>query len=52
MLQIFVTYIVISLVFGFIGIANANTDKLNYAMVIALLMLVISPIVAHCCGLL
>lgn len=52
MLPIFVTYIVISLAFGFIGMANANTDKLNHSMWIALLMLAISPIVAHCCGLL
>lgn len=51
MLPIFVAYIVISLVFGFIGMANANTDKLNYSMVIALLILVVSPIVAHCCRL-
>lgn len=51
MLPFFVAYIVISLVFGIIGMANANTDKLNYSMVIALLMLAISPIVAHGCGL-
>lgn len=51
MLPIFVAYIVISLVFGFIGMVNANTDKLNYSMVIALLMLAISSIVAHSCGL-
>lgn len=52
MLPIFLVYIVISLVFSFIGMANANANKFNYSMVIALLMLVISPIVAHCCGLL
>ena len=51
MLSIFMVYIVISLVFGFVGVANANTDKFNYSMVIALLMLMISPIVAHGCGL-
>ncbi len=47
MLPIFIVYIVISLAFGFIGMANANTDKFNYSIVIALLMLTISPIVAH-----
>ena len=52
MLPIFMVYIVISLAFGFIGMANANTDKLNYSMRIALFMLAVSPIVAHCCGLL
>lgn len=52
MLPIFMVYMVISLAFGFIGMANANTDKFNYSMVIALLMLMISPIVAHMvCGL-
>lgn len=47
MLPIFMVYIVISLAFGFIGVANANTDKFNYSIVIALLMLMISPIVSH-----
>ena len=51
MLPFFVAYIVISLAFGFVGMANANADKLNYSMGIALFMLAISPIVAHCCGL-
>lgn len=51
MLPIFMVYVVISLAFGFIGMANANTDKFNYSMGIALLMLMISPIVAHGCGL-
>lgn len=51
MSPVFVVYIAISLVFGFIGMTNANTDKLNYSMVIALLMLAISTIVAHSCGL-
>lgn len=32
MLPIFMVYIVISLAFGFIGVANANTDKFNYSM--------------------
>lgn len=51
MLLIFVTYVMVSLIFGFIGMANANTNKFNCSMAIALLMLIISPIVAHCCGL-
>lgn len=52
MLLFFVVYIVISLAFGFVGMANANADKLNYSMGIALSMLAVSPMVAHCCGLL
>lgn len=51
MTLIFVTYIIISLIFGFIGMVNAKTNKFNYSLTIALLMLMISPIVAHCCGL-
>ena len=51
MTLIFVTYIIISLIFGFIGMANAKTNKFNYSLTIALLMLMISPIVAHYCEL-
>ena len=51
MLLVFTTYIIVGLIFGFIGMANANTNKFNYSMAIALLILMISPIVAKCCGL-
>lgn len=50
MRMVFVIYIVISLIFGFIGLANVNTNKINYSMILALLMLIISPIIARCCG--
>lgn len=52
--MIFVIYIIISLIFGFIGLITMDENsKINYSMfalIIALIMLIISPLVAHCYG--